>query len=289
MKPKSNNLFGLIAPFLIALVFTGGYFIYWNILCQKVTSAISDLQTKGFNSSKTQFSGFPYRISAKIIDANFSFGNSRLNSEELLLSASPFSPYLWVLEGAKNVQFNGKPIEFAGFQASLRLNSKENIPKIRRLSIVADKIALEQNPIISGLNAHLILDDTNNNFAFSFEGDGLEKILAPQNDFKIQILRGLLSDANLFEKDFAKWKQNGAFEIKYGKISILEHGIIKGGELDRIIGKLVFIENDGITGELRGDLKLTLPANQNLERKDFEISVRNSKIDFVKTLEKLIE
>lgn len=266
----------------------GGYFSYWLFLGFKVNSAFDGLRAKGFEFSKTDFSGFPYRISVRIHDFSAPIGSKRLKAKEVLLSASPFSPHLWVLEGAKETFLGDAELVFSGFKASLRLNNDDKSPRIRRLSIIGESIKISQTPLIEKFNLHLIGEASKPHYAFSIEGEGLEKFLSPQDDFKILIMRGLLNDAALFDTDFANWRKSGKIELKYGKIQILEKSLIKGGWFDNIKGELNFNESSKISGYLIGDLQINFSGNQNIAYKDTKLIVNESKIDIAETFRELI-
>lgn len=288
MKPK-NNKSGILITFIVAFIFLGAYFSYWILLGKKVNSSLEDLRSKGYQFSKTDYSGFPYRISLKIHDFSAPIGSKRFSASEVFVSASPFSPYLWVLEGAKDTKFGDDILGFGGFKASLRMNPDNQSPKILRLSIVGDFIKLSDKNILENFNLHLIGDKGKNQYAFSFEGVGLENLLSEQSDYKIPTIRGLLSDAELFDSNLDKWQQTANLQIKYGQIILSEQIFIKSGEYSNLNGNLKFNENKKLSGELVGDLNLQTIGNKDFERKSTKIIIDNSRLDFGETIIELMK
>jgi hypothetical protein len=140
-RAKPRNLTGLVVPFFLAGCLIFGYWLYWNRAASEVENqARRALSTNGYTSAKV--SGFPYRLTLEIADLNLKAQNaSQFKASKVTATASPFNPFLWVLEGALDPALafpNGpiRPLKATNLKASLRFDKLG----VQRFSLTFDGI-----------------------------------------------------------------------------------------------------------------------------------------------------
>jgi hypothetical protein len=133
---------GLIVPFFLAAVLAAGYYAFWTKAAHHIEAQVrASLGVNGATSIKVD--GFPYRLTLNINDLDVAAANGvRFKSSSLVMTATPFNPLLWVLEGALEPTLalpSGplRPLKATNLKASLRLRSKG----LERFSLTFDGLA----------------------------------------------------------------------------------------------------------------------------------------------------
>lgn len=180
-KPK-RRFAGLLAPWFIALAALGGYSLYWF----QVANAVEERARAALGGdSAVSVSGWPFRLTLKAAPVSIGTpGSVRLAARELSASAVPFSPALWVLEGARDVRIlrpdgTQQALVPDGLEASIRFAPDG----LGRLSLMFKSLAVEgDGGWRAGAGAlHLIADPSvTGQLALSFDLAGVKLPAAPE-------------------------------------------------------------------------------------------------------------
>ena len=159
--PKASGLKGLMAPILCAGLIVGGYGFYWATVAETVRGQLQ-AALRDVPPARITMTGFPYRLTANIQDfARVAESGTQFRAAQLIMTASPFEPQLWVLEAALEpaLAFPGgalQPLSATNLKASLRVDDVG----LKRLSVTFDGIRPTAGPAWSvGQGAfHLVGD-----------------------------------------------------------------------------------------------------------------------------------
>lgn len=293
-----KKYWGLIAPLLIAAIFIGVYFSYWKIVGNKIINEFTNLKSEKLKFKTIEINGFPYRHEITIDNLDVKLLNGNFQTSKLTLSASPFNSMLWVLNSAQNPIFNLqnnkkyqlKPIDL---QASIHFNLDANLPKIKRFSLIAKQIEIndgvEKFPL-NNLDIHLLSDDKNNDYAFSIALMGLNNFEPfKSNKFQPEILRGLIKNAKDLDKGYESWRKiNGNIEIKFGQVQMNDWGIFEYGTLNNLMGNLHINDNNKFDGQIYCDANLTIFSDNKISIPKTKLEIKNSQIDLKNTFANFI-
>ncbi len=237
-NPKPNRLAGLIWPFTVAAVCTGGYWLYWSRLAGQIETQVR-AAIAPTSISTLSVTGFPYRLTLEVTGLKLegqdglAFAVSSLSA-----TATPFNPRLWVLEGARDPVLtlpNGpaRPLKATNLKASLRLRQ---VGRLERFSLTFDGLeALGERGWQSRAGFFHVMADPRNDSILAVVGDIRELQLAMPLEGPGAILgqtiqhvfvSGPVDQAPALIKSPLAWRDSGgkmsimAGELKWGPVSL---------------------------------------------------------------------
>lgn len=294
MKQKLHNPIGLIIPWAIAFFVFFIYAFYWKNTAQKIEEAIMAQKGKSFNFSHVDVEGFPIRFSVRLKNFTKPILGQSLNIEEINATTRPLSPQLWAIDKVTGISLinndNQKADVIANnLLATIHFNYGAHLPRFQRISVEIANLNFkngENTKALNNLKIHFLGDAKNNAYGFSFEGQGLgqfEPFLSANID--PQILRGLIINANSFDKGFENWKNNnGQIAIKYGVVKLNKWGIFNSGDFTNLNGNINFDAQNNANGIIDNNAQITIFSGNKINIPNFKIYVSNSKIDIQKSL-----
>jgi Uncharacterized protein conserved in bacteria (DUF2125) len=132
---------GLIIPFFLAACLIAGYWLYWDRAARQIESQVRGVLPPE-RATVIKVTGFPYRLTLQIKDLNIQAQNGlAFKASSLIATATPFNPFLWVLEGALDpaLALPGgavRPLKAINLKSSIRLSQKG----LERFSLTFDGV-----------------------------------------------------------------------------------------------------------------------------------------------------
>lgn len=258
VRPNRIRFAGLIIPFFLAACLVGGYWFYWNKAARQI-----EIQLLGALGPQTatsvQVEGFPYRLTLQLKDLNLKAQNGlAFQASSVVATATPFNPFLWVLEGAQDpaLALPGgvmRPLKATNLKSSVRLTEKS----LERFSLTFDGLEASGDggwQVGKGL-FHVMTrrDDTQSmavvadltNLQIARPIDGPAAIMGQKIDHIF--ISGPIDKRPALMKSLGNWRDVG------GKVTIMAGEIIWGPiSLTGIKGDLSLSPSDKWQGNLAG-------------------------------------